>query len=429
MNLGRLAWVTRSIGPLALSQAFAMACGLATTTVWARFLPVETYGEFRTALSVISFVSTFCLLGTGQAATMAAAQNRDGTLIPLLRNKMLANGLGGLALAGAAAYYSHADGGSSGIAAALIVAAVIFPVYNVADIWQAWVNGKARFVEQALARGAIAALTLAAVAGGAFLGVDRLWPILAAYMAGQAAVNAVILVRAAMRRKNREVDRGILIYGKHASTALLFNSLLALDMVFLNHFASARDVAIFAIAMQFPEQLKTVYSVLGQAASPYIYRSTRVTETWKSLRRIFYLLCGAVAVIGVAGVFILPPATRWLFTERYAEAAEYGKWLWLALAATIPPTFLGTALLATRQRSFLYVPNVGFPVMQTSLYVCLAGDGVSGMVEARIIAILSLSAWYVAGFLTRYNAEKRGLTADDNAGGPDETVPKSFDES
>lgn len=407
MNLGRLAWVTRSIGPLALSQAFAMACGLATTTVWARFLPVETYGEFRTALSVISFVSTFCLLGTGQAATMAAAQNRDGTLIPLLRNKMLANGLGGLALAGAAAYYSHADGGSSGIAAALIVAAVIFPVYNVADIWQAWVNGKARFAEQALARGTIAALTLAAVAGGAFLGVDRLWPILAAYMAGQAAVNAVILVRAAMRRKNRDVDPAILRYGRHATVALVFNSLLTLDMAILNHFASAREVAMFAIAMQFPEQLKAVLSVIGQATSPYIYRSRCFVETWKSMRRPFWALCGTMVTIGVIGLFALPPVTRWLFTARYAEAAEYGKWLWMTSACAGPTGIISIALLASRRPIFIYLPNVAYPILLSGLYLLMAKDGIEGMTLARIIATIALASFYYVSFYYHLRREKR----------------------
>ncbi len=401
------ALAARSIGPLAMSQAFAMACGLATTTVWARFLPVETYGEFRAALSVISFVSTFCLLGTAQAATMAAAQGRDGSLIPLLRQKILANGAGGVGLAAAAAYYAGSYGNAPGIAAGLLVAAAVFPVYNVADIWQSWVNGKARFAEQAAGRGAIALLNLGAVTGGAVLGVGHLWPILAAFMAGQALVNGVVLWRAARRRDNRDVDPSILRYGRHASVALVFNSLLTLDMVILNHFASAAEVAMFAIAMQFPEQLKTVYSVIGQAASPYIYRSTSVIETWKTLRRPFWLLCGFMVAVGVAGVFALPPLTRWLFTDRYVVAAEYGKWLWLTLALTGSATFLGSALLATKRKLFLYAPNLMFPILQVSLYVYFARAGIHGMVTARIAASMGLFALYVISFWLRYRSERR----------------------
>jgi O-antigen/teichoic acid export membrane protein len=180
-------------------------------------------------------------------------------------------------------------------------------------------------------------------------------------------------------------------------------------MVILNHFASAAEVAMFAIAMQFPEQLKTVFSVIGQAASPYIYRSTSVVETWKTLRRPFWLLCGFMAAVGVAGVFVLPPVTRWLFTDRYAVAAEYGKWLWLTLALTGPATFLGFALLSTKRKFFLYAPNVMFPILQVSLYVCFARGGVHGMVTARIAASVGLFALYIISFWIRYRSELRSL--------------------
>lgn len=376
-----------------------MVCGLAATTVWARWLPAETYGEFRTVLSVISFVSMFCLLGTSQAATMAAAQNRDGSLIPLLRNKLIASSLGGVALVGAAAYYAGLHGNSPGIAAGLISAAVIFPVYNISDIWFSWANGKARFAEQAAGRAMIAVLGLGTVATAGLLGEARLWLILLGYMAAQAAVNTVMLFRAMARRKNADVDTSILRYGHHATLALAFNSLLALDMVILNHFGSAREVAVYAIALQFPEQLKTAFAVLGQSVSPYLYHSASVTESWRSLHRAFWMVCAGMAVLGAAGFFALPPLTRWLFTERYADAAEYGKWLWLVLAWTGPSMFLQIATLATKRPFFIYAPNVGYPILLITLFVCLAPEGVVGIVTARIIGYVAMAALYVGSFL------------------------------
>ena len=409
MRHGGLAWVARSTGPLAMSRAFSILCGLATTTVWARWLPAETYGEFRTALSAISFISTFCLLGTAQAAAMAAARNQDGSLIPLLRNKMMASGVGSLGLAAAAVYYGGTYGNSPGISAGLVAAAVVFPFYNVADIWQSWVNGKAGFVEQALGRGAIALLNLGTVVAAATFGVDKLWPILAAYMIGQAVVNGVLLARAAARRTNRDVDPSILRYGHHATVAWALNGVLALDMVILNHFASAKEAAMFAIAMQLPEQLKTVFSVITQAAAPTIYRSTSVVQTWRSVRKAFWLLCGGMAVVGVAGVFFLPMIIRLLFTERYAEAAEYGKWLWLCMALTGPVAIPGYMLLATKKKFFLYAPNIGFPILQAGLYLYFASDGIQGMTTARIIASVALFLLHAVNFCMRYRFEIRRM--------------------
>lgn len=350
-------------------------------------------------LSLISFVSTFCLLGTAQAATMAAAQNQDGSFIPLLRSKLIASGLGSVGLALAAAYYAGSYGNSLGVAAGLIVAAVIFPAYNVSDIWLAWVNGKARFAEQAVGRGISALLSLGAVATGGLMGVTQLWPILALSLAAQAVLNGGMLYRAAVRRKNRDVDASILRFGYHATLALTFNSLLALDMVILNHFTSAKEVAVYAIALQFPEQLKTVFAVLGQAASPYLYRNQSAVQSWQSLRGAFWAVCAGMVVLGIVGFLAIPTLTRGLFTERYVEAAEYGKWLWLALAFCGPTTFLGTALLATKRPVFVYGPNVGYPILLAALYLLLAVRGVEGMTVARIIAVIAMAGFFTLGFV------------------------------
>jgi hypothetical protein len=243
--------VTRLSGPggaqhrtLAMSQALAWS-RLSHHGV-ARFLPVETYGEFRTALSVISFVSTFCLLGTAQAATMAAAQGRDGSLIPLLRQKLLANGLGGVGLAAAAAYYAGSYGNAPGIAAGLLVGAVVFPVYNVADICQSWVNEKARFAEQAAGESDCPA-HLGAVAGGAVLGVGHLRPILAALRRTAGGERRVCGGGAAA--DNRDVIRRSSVMGGMLRWPLSSNSQLTLNMAILNTSRGA-EVAMFAIAMQ-----------------------------------------------------------------------------------------------------------------------------------------------------------------------------------
>jgi len=394
----RLPDVARGIGPLAGVQVFAAVCGLAATAVWARLLPVETYGEFRTALAVMSFISMFCLLGTSQAATMAAAQNQDGSLMLLLRNKLLASGLGAVGLAAAAAYYASPHGNSPGVAAGLIVAAIAFPAFNISDIWLAWIQGKARFGELAAGRVVSALINLGAVVAGGLMGVTRLWPILAMYLVAQAILNGVMLFRAAAKRNNRDIDASIIRFGNHATLALTFNSLLALDMVILNHFASAKEVAVYAIALQFPDQLKTVFAVLGQAVSPYLYRTQSATQSWKALRGAFFLVCLGMFVIGAVGFFALPPLTHWLFTARYADAAEYGKWLWLALAWTGPPMFLQMAALATKRPFFMYAPNVGYPILLVSLYILFADKGAEGIVTARIIGYIAMASLYVGSF-------------------------------
>jgi hypothetical protein len=41
---------------------------------------------------------------------------------------------------------------------------------------------------------------------------------------------------------------------------------------------------------------------------------------------------------------------------------------------------------------------LGFPALQGALYVLLAGDGIAGLVLARVVAMGALAAFYVVGF-------------------------------
>jgi O-antigen/teichoic acid export membrane protein len=165
----------RSIGWLGTSRAFSVLCGLATATIWARLMPPELFGEFKVVMATIAFVSGFCLLGTSQAAIMAAAKNQDGSLALLLRHKFMANVAGGIAVVGTAVYYGIAPTGSRTIAFGLLAAAVAFPIYNISDIWMSWASGKARFDDVAIGQAAVAVVALASIGAAALLKIESLW--------------------------------------------------------------------------------------------------------------------------------------------------------------------------------------------------------------------------------------------------------------
>jgi O-antigen/teichoic acid export membrane protein len=390
----------RSIGWLGAARAFGMLCGLATTVIWARLMPPEVFGEFKVVIAAITFVSAFCLLGTAQAAIMAAAKNQDGSLALLLRHKLFANAAGSIALAGAAVYYGFAPAGSQAIALGLLAAALAFPLYNTTDIWMSWANGKSRFDEVASGQAALSLLALAAIGAVALFGIEQVWIVMLVYLGALAGVNVAMMTRAAAQRTNADIDRLLIAYGRHATVAMMFGSLLALDVVILNHFHSPADVAVYVIALQFPEQLKGILALLGQVVAPRLYAVGNLAQSWQSLRRLFWILYSTTLVIGLVGFLALPPIMDLLFGAHYAAAADHAKWLWLALACTNPiTTYLGTALLATRQKMFLYVPNIGFPLLLLALYMTLVSYGVEGMVLSRIIASVTLAAFYVSTFV------------------------------
>ncbi|MDP1602648.1 MAG: hypothetical protein Q8M03_05230, partial [Legionella sp.] len=277
-------------GWLAIAQVITMACGLAATAVWARWMPVDLFGEFRVLIAFISLAGAFCLLGTAQAAMMSAAKNIDGNFFPLLRSKVLANAVASLGLLVAAVYYALAPAGSHHIAAGLVAAAVLFPIYNVSDIWVSWVNGKSWFRELAIERVLVAAAGVIAIATASLCDVAQLWIIAVLYLGLAALVNLGVLKRIFTRQSNNTTDSSIVKYGHHSSVAMGLSGLLAVDVIILNHVYTPQDVAIYVIALQFPNQLKAAFSVFGQSLAPAIYGTESTHAAWQAMRHRFWLL-------------------------------------------------------------------------------------------------------------------------------------------
>lgn len=386
-------------GVLTVAQALSMVIGLGSTIIWTRMMPVELFGQFRVVLAVLGFVAAFCLLGQGQAAMMSAARNIDGNLHRLVRTKVAFNGLGSLALLGIAGYYAWEGGSSRGLAFALVAAAVIFPIYNLSDVWTSWVNGKGEFGRLALSRVAPAVVGAVTVLAAAYFGVTQLWAVLLAFVGGSAAFTAIMLSFSYKATANTDTDTSLIALGHHSSVAMAFSGILALDVVALNHFYSAQDVAIYAIAQQFPDLLKPLFSALGAVLVPRIYAATSFGSIWREIRVPFLFIISAGVTMGVVGFFILEPVTVLLFSARYASAAEFGRWLWFTMACLGGVPLLLPALLATKKRVFIYIPYSVYPILLAALYALFVSQGIQGLITAKIIAFSALCAFYVGGFL------------------------------
>lgn len=405
--LNRLRRLFAGAGWLAVAQLFTMVCGLAATAVWARFMSVEVFGEFRVLIAFTSLVAAFCLVGTGQAAMMSAAKNIDGNFKPLLRSRILANAAAGLVLLAAAAYYALSPTGSSSIAAGLVAAAVLFPIYNVTDVWVSWVNGKSWFRELAIERSLIATAGVVAIGIAALVGVGQLWIIAILSLGLTGIVNLGVVLRIFARQLNDAVDKSIVTYGHHSSVAMGLSGLLAVDVIILNHVYAPSAVAIYVVALQFPNQLKTAFSVFGQSLAPAIYETDSTLAAWNAMRPRFWLLTLGATAVGIIGYFLLPFFVTLLFSDRYSEAAEYGRWLWLTTAVLGSTSYLGQALLVTKHPAYLYIPNVGYPVILLTLYVLLVPYGISGLIVARIVAVVGMAAYFVAAFVYSLQRARR----------------------
>ncbi len=386
---------------LGISHALTLLLGLASTVAWTRWMPVEMFGQFKVVMGVVSFAGAFCLVGVGQVALMSASSHADGNLVPLIRAKLLAN-LGGatLILCGAA-YYFWMREDSVALASGLVAAALLFPFYNNNDVWAGWLNGKGKFASLAAGRLLASGLALCAVLLMVLFHVGSVWLAIAILLALLSVQNAHMLSKALRLRANKDCDHQLMRFGRHATVALMFTSILALDVVFLEYFHAVEEVALYAVALVLPGLLKTVFGIIGQVVAPKIYATDSPRELWPSYRSKFYWLTLGFVVLGVAGFYLIPVLLPLLFSEQYAAAGNYARWLWLVISCTGSFAYLGSALLATRQPQYVYMPNVGAPVIVIFLWIVCVDYGAAGMVFARCMQATLLTLYYWIAF-SRY---------------------------
>lgn len=370
-------------------------------------MSAETFGQFKVVLGVIGFAGTFCLLGIGQVALMSATSKADGNLARLIRAKLLANIGGALLILGAAAYYFWSRADSNALVRGLLAAALIFPFYNSSDLWMSWFNGKGRFDSLAAGRLTTSVLALCAVALMALLHINEVWLAVLLFLALLSAQNVFMLNKALQLRDNAEQNEELIRLGRHTTLALMFNSLLVLDVVLLEHFHKAEEVALYAVALVFPEQVKTLFSIIGQLIAPKMYATDSPAELWTSFRSTFLWLTLGFTAVGLIGFVLIPLLVPLLFSAKYAAAADFGKWLWLTISCTGSFTYLGSALIATRQPMYVYAPYVGYPVCLAAMYLVLVDYGASGMVYARSVCAVVLAAFYGVAFFAHMLKEAR----------------------
>jgi len=395
------------VGPLAMVHIVSLGCGIAATVVWTRMMPQETFGQFKVVMAFLGVVSAFCFLGTSQAAVMSASKGADGNLALLLRGKFLANIGGAILILGGAAYFAWLRNSSGPVAIALMAAALFFPLYNTSDVWIAWLNGKSEFRVLANGRIVTALLTLVSVLTFGLVGDTDVWVIVLVLVAALSAQNVFLLRKALKYLSGSIEDKRLIRLGRHATVAMLFSALLALDVLILDYYFNPGDVAIYAVALLFPDQIRAIFSIFIQTISPRMYRCESLRELWAGFRTEFLVLTLGFVFIAVLGFFLFPVMIPWLFSEKYAVAAEYGKWLWLTIGLLGSTSFLGVALTARHSLITIYATGVGYPLCLGGLYFYWIEEGVEGMVTARIVATCAMAALFVGAFAIHLWRERR----------------------
>gem|GEM_PF-2985317 len=360
----------------------AVGLGVLSSILWARYAPMEVFGQYQMVMALLTFVGGFCLIGMEESMTIAAAKRYDGNIVRLLRIKALAGALGALAVAGAG-FYWRAE--MPGLFVPTMVAACLFVPWVFTASTYAWLNGRGLTRRLFVAQFLLAATQVAALGIALWLDVSSTAALLSCIVAPQALL-ALVLVAAILRRRESDArDPASVRYGWHVSAAMAVTALIATDKLLLGNSVGPEEVAVYAVALLFPQQITTLYGVVNQMLVPDMYKADSVSRAWAAIKPRLPLIVGVFSLLGIAGFLVFPVLIPALFSAKYVDAVPYGKWLWLSLAVAAPMTMLTNILRAQQKIGFVYALFISQPVFQFVLYLLLLQYGIAGLVTARII--------------------------------------------
>ncbi len=399
---------------LIASRGLVAAAGLASNVLWARTFDADTFGRYQLIVAATAIVANFCLLGLNDATLISAARGHDGNLGPILRLRTVAATAGAVVVAGwGLIRYGGAD---PTMTATCLVAALLFVPLQLQPIWLAFVNGKRAFGMLTWGQIAFALANLIGVGSCAAAGLTdgALLPwVMAANHGLMALVVLMQLPRLRRLVATTSTDPSIIRYGHHVTTAMLLAWVFTSDRIIVGEVLSAADVAVLAVALVLPNQVKVFFNAFEQVYLPAVAAAGSVAEAWAIMKPRFARLWAVYTAIGLLGFVLLPVVVPLLFSDTYVTAAPYARWLWLSLCVSSPFTFLATILNSQRDRTFLYLKNLGNSAVTLTLFLTFIPLwGLAGAVGARVTSHLLLTAWHIGYFSRAVRADRCASTLE-----------------
>ncbi|MFA5126620.1 MAG: oligosaccharide flippase family protein [Patescibacteria group bacterium] len=380
---------------LSFGQVISSGSTFILAIAFANLLPKEIYGQYKYILSIVAILGIATLGGMDLSIMKAVANGHDGTVRPALKTKVrwaLLSGLGSLAVA--AYYYLQ---GNHNLSLGFLIIACFLPFMDPFFIYNAVLQGKKNFRTSSIYNMVGKIISIAIIILVIWLS-DNLYLLLLAYFASWTFLRLFYLRQTLKKSiQNSSVDPDAINYGKHLSVINIIGVVATyIDQLLIFHFLGATRLAVYAMAIAAPEQIKGAIKNLGTLAFPK-FATNDQNSTKKNIRGKTIKLALAILAITILYIILAP----WLFSiflPRYMESVLYSQIFAISLLTgltIIPATFLESI----GAKKYLYIYSTWSSIIQIIMLIILVPMfGLMGAVIARVLSrfINMLQAfWYM----------------------------------
>ncbi len=369
---------------LALSKIIATATSFILAVAYANLLPQDIYGTYKYVLSLAGIASIAALPGLNTALISAVAKGYEGTIKPIIKEKIKWSLLGSLIATIGSLYYFINDNQTLGWG--LLLVAIFTPLTHGLIVYGFYLQGKKQFKTISYYNSLHNIIVTLFIIITIYFTKNIILIILINFSISF-LIKAYFNAKTLKQQKNTPIDKSSINFGKHLSLMNIIDTIAKqLDKILIWHFLGAAELAIYSFAVLPVEQIKNLAKTIVPLALPKFSQANK-HDLQKNLPPKI-IKATIITIPAVILYILLAPLLYRLFFPSYQTAVWYSQ-LFSLVILLIPTNLTATALIAKFEQKKLYIIKIISPLIKiASLAIFIPLAGIKGAVMALIFSAL-----------------------------------------
>jgi len=368
---------------LTLGQIVSSLSSFLLAIAFANLLPKETYGTYKYVLSLVGILSVFTLSGMGTSLTRSVARGFEGSLKPILKEKIKWGSIGSIVSLGIATYYYL--NGNPTLTICFVMTTVFLPFMDSFNIYISFLNGRKNF-KLASKYHIITQLISSTLMILILIFSKNILLILFTYFISYTSCRFIFFKLTTKKEKpNSRIETNTTSYGKHLSLMNVVGLIASqIDKILVFHFLGAAELAIYSIAIAMPEQIKGFLKNINTLSLPKFSEKSiiEIKKTiYQKIKKLFLVLILIVILYWLTAPYIFK-----IFFPRYIDSLYFSRLLGISLIA-VPTTIFTSFLQSQKYKKELYKLNIIGNLINIALsFFFIYYFSILGAIFAKIIS-------------------------------------------
>lgn len=368
---------------LGLGQVASSGAALLLAVAFANLLPKESYGLYRYVLSIAGLLAIPTLQGIDSAVTQAVARGQVGSFWTGFKAKLRWGSLSTLASLIIGGYYLLQNNHILGLS--FLIVGICLPLMRSFDLYNSLLQGKKEFRFFTICN----TITQLGAAGGMIILIfitKEVILIIGGYFILNTILNYLFFRWTTYKTSDAPVDPKTVPYGRHLTAILILGLVVAeLDKVLIFQYLGPAELAIYALAVAPPDQIKGLLKNVPFLAFPKFAAGDNDPAKRSLFNKASRL--GVTTAGLVMAYIVIAPWFFKLFFPQYLESIIYSQVLSISLIFIIPSLLLSIFMEAQSMTKELYRYNIVYNAASlAAIAILVPWFGLWGAVITRVVA-------------------------------------------